>query len=224
MTVFEIASLKSEISNATVSAGIADQQSKADLEGLSTDIDTLTRLAQQIADALHQADVNAAAKKALAVVPSIAEKHGYTGPSLGADCDTREEVTNVLATLLQHLQTTMRDEIEHSGQVADAYTKYVAALNSQLVALEHIESVYSTQISAGTTQEQSIVTQLAEFHAQDANLAARSLRLDQLKSWIMTSFGVRSKMLYQLLEVANKVIQMINLLQAKLAVTPVSSK
>jgi len=222
LTSSEISTLKAEIANANLESNAAQEQSKSDLEGLSADIDSLTNLAHRVADAVHQADVLAAAQAAQQTLPTIAQKHAYTGPGLTATCDSREEVTGVLSSLLQYLQTTLKQETQQSMEVAAMYQNYLNALNSQLSALQNVSVAYVTQQGNAFNNQQNINSQIADLNAKDSNLAGRINRLEQLQTWNLHAFTVRSGLIDQMQEQANLVVQMITLLQAKLAVQKIS--
>jgi hypothetical protein len=221
LTETEIQSLEQEL-NVTVQQ---QQQMAAlnaqNMEGLAADLDTITQLAQQIAEVVKSTDSVLEASK---LFTAISNKHAYNGQTFSETCKSREEISNALAGLLQHVQDTQTHETQRTQQVDSTFEAYADSLRSQLLTLRNSSVVYAARETEAVNKRETLSLQLADISAKGGQLQERRVRLEGFKAWTTNALTSRSTISSETIEKCNIVAQLVTLLQAKLAVRTVSTQ
>jgi len=217
----QLDSLKQLTTNAQAELLTITRDSARNVEALSADFDSISQLAQRVADVLQSADVLASASRQFV---EIASRQLYTGPSLNETCSTRDVISSVLNGLLQHLQEARDNEISHASDVKDSYEKYIRSLNTQTVTVTNASTSYYAREQEAISRKGTVSGQVAQLNLKIAAINSRLTRLETYKQSTINSFSMRADALNRSIEISNKIIQLINLLQAKMAVRTVTTE
>lgn len=224
VTKDESATIASEVQRTTGDWATFQKQSVVDLDSMRHDMDMLMNLTQQIASTVQQSNqLTLAQQQAGKAVNEIALKRAYDGPAFTESCDTKEELSNILASLLEHVQSALYKEEQHVIKVNETFSNYLRELEAKRQALVQIGDSYAQQEANTQARLDAIAIELAEISGKDSQLQSRIDRLTEYKDWLIQAFASRSSLVTETVEKANGIVQLVTLLQAKLAVRSVNA-
>jgi len=114
--------------------------------------------------------------------------------------------------------------MSHATQVSDSYAKYLASLTSQISSVNNASGMYHARELEAVSRTSSLTGELAQVNSKILSVNSRISKLEAFKQSTLDAFAMRTDVLNQSIAKSSKIIQLIVLLQAKMAVRTVTTE